>query len=278
MDIIVDVEKCTKCKACIESCPVHLFSMGTGSVEVRNEEGCMECGHCVSVCPVDAVHHTGLNLTDFLPCLESFHVSPDTLYHFLRSRRSCRTYEEREVSRKVLDNLIDIGRYAPTGTNIQDVEFLVIQDQGRIARLSKMAGAFYGEYVQMLESSNSPIPYQTARRMNAYRLYNKFSIEGKDRIFRGGKALILVHGPEANAVAPENCHYALFHIVLMAHAMGLGTCLSRTFVLAAEHSPEIQIELECPTGNKLFGCVGLGYPKYNFHKLPARKDPKIRWL
>jgi len=205
-------------------------------------------------------------------------VSPEQISHFLRSRRSVRTFDSREVPREMLERLVDIGRYAPTGTNIQDVEFIVIQHADQIANLSRMAGMFYGRYLRKLEELKDPVPYHIARRMDAFRLYYQYALEGKDRVFRGGQAAILVHGPEANAVAPDNCHYALSYIILMAHSMGLGTCLLRTFVMAAEQDPEIQKEIRLPNGHKLFGCASVGFPKYKFYKIPARMEPKVQWI
>ena len=79
-------------------------------------------------------------------------------------------------------------------------------------------------------------------------------------------------------MAPDNCHYALGCIILMAHALGLGTCLLRTFVLAAEQDPEIQKEIRLPNGHKLFGCASVGFPKYKFYKIPARMEPKVQWI
>jgi nitroreductase len=178
----------------------------------------------------------------------------------------------------MLEHLVDIGRYAPTGTNIQDVEYIVIRHPDRVARLSRMAGIFYGRYLRKLEESKDPVPYHTARRLEAFRLYHQFALEGKDRVFRGGRAAILVHAPEANAVAADNCHYALSYIILMAHAMGLGTCLLRTFVMAAEQDIEIQREIALPQGHKLFGCASVGFPKYKFYRMPARKEARVEWI
>jgi nitroreductase len=178
----------------------------------------------------------------------------------------------------MLERLVDIGRYAPTGTNIQDVEYIVIQHPSEVAKLSRMTGLFYGRYLEKLESSREPIPYHTARRLNAFRLYYEYALEGKDRVFRGGKAAIMAHGPATNAVASDNCHYALSYIILMAHSMGLGTCLLRTFCMAAENDPEIPKVLELPEGHRIFGAITLGFPKYIFYKMPARNREKVRWL
>jgi len=79
-------------------------------------------------------------------------------------------------------------------------------------------------------------------------------------------------------VAPDNCHYALGCIILMAHALGLGTCLLRTVVLAAEQDPEIQREILLPKGHKLFGCASVGFPKHKSYQMPARKEARKKMV
>jgi NAD-dependent dihydropyrimidine dehydrogenase PreA subunit len=50
---IVDVQKCTGCGDCIESCP-------TESIKLENEKAvinddCIECGACVDECPNETI-------------------------------------------------------------------------------------------------------------------------------------------------------------------------------------------------------------------------------
>ena len=204
MEIIsVNHNRCNLCGICVETCGQHIFLMKEKEVRIQREETCITCGQCVSVCAQEAIRHKGLNIQGFFPVREELKISPEQMYHFLRSRRSVRTFEPREVPREMLERLVDIGRYAPTGTNIQDVELILIQQSAQIAKLSRMAGMFYGRYLRKLEDSRDPIPYHTARRMDSFRLYYQYALEGKDRVFRGGQAAILVHAPEANAVAAD---------------------------------------------------------------------------
>jgi nitroreductase/NAD-dependent dihydropyrimidine dehydrogenase PreA subunit len=277
MKIAIDPAKCTRCGVCIEICPTYIFSTGSQLPEVHREQYCLSCGHWVAVCPEDAIRHEGLDTGNFLARKDSV-PSPDVIYHFLRSRRSCRTFEERAVPRDVLEKLLDVTRYAPTGTNIQDVEFTIIADPARVLRLALMAGAFYGRLVKEIEASKEPIPSRTARRMDAFRHYHEYSRQCIDKIFRGGKAVVLAQAPEGNIVGSDNCHYSLYNLILLAHAMDLGTCLSQTFVNAAQGDPEIQRELAIPSGQKIHGCVAIGFPKYEYYKLPARRSVKARWV
>ena len=46
----------------------------------------------------------------------------------IRSRRSIRRFERREVPHEALEQLVDAGRLAPTANNLQPWEFIVVTD------------------------------------------------------------------------------------------------------------------------------------------------------
>jgi nitroreductase len=237
----------------------------------------MACGHCISVCPAAAVSHTELNTAGFLPAPKTPPVSPEVLYSFLRSRRSCRVYEAKEIPRPLLEKLIEIGRFAPTGHNRQNFEFIVVQDRAKVGRLSKAAANFlFHNFIKEVESSPESNPLK--RMIPEFRMDYEFSLQGRDRIFRGAPVVILAHAPAEISSSVDNCLYAIFHMVMAAETLGLGTCLNRRFLLAAERSPEIAGELPLPAGHKIFGCVTVGFPKLRFHKMPPRNPAKVKWL
>lgn len=275
-NISIDRRKCILCEACVETCPVHIFFMTNSEVRVRNEEECMVCGHCVSVCPVEAVIHKGLDLSGFLPAPEGTAFSPESLYSFLRSRRSCRVYETKEVPGEMLGKLIDIARYAPTGFNRQNFEFIVVQDKAKVEELSKMAATFFGILLKEVEASPETHPFR--KLIYEFRKDYEFLSQGKDRIFRGAPVVILVHAPADIGASIDNCLYSVFHMVMMAETLGLGTCINRRFLVAVDRVPEIARELGVPAGHKIFGCVTVGFPKHKYNKLPSRKPAKVRWL
>lgn len=50
----VDVEKCTACGTCIDTCPSEAISMVDGHAFIDVDE-CIECGSCASECPEEAI-------------------------------------------------------------------------------------------------------------------------------------------------------------------------------------------------------------------------------
>jgi nitroreductase len=130
----------------------------------------------------------------------------------------------------------------------------------------------------MLSAPGVDLPPWLQSHMRGFRLNWEYSQQGKDRIFRNAPALIIVHAPAENVSAAQNCHLAMAHIMLMAQAMGLGTCIIGYFLTAAERDPSIIKELNIPETHKIFTCCTVGYPALTFRRLVQRKPPAVRWM
>ncbi|MBQ1331379.1 MAG: nitroreductase family protein, partial [Lachnospiraceae bacterium] len=57
----------------------------------------------------------------------------------IKTRRSTRKYLDRPVPRELLEQIVEAGRYAPSGGNNQTGHFLVVTDPAVLARLAEMA-------------------------------------------------------------------------------------------------------------------------------------------
>jgi len=275
--IEIDKEKCISCGDCVTVCP-SIFFWQDGTIQVMDEEHCTLCGHCLAICPVEAIAHGELNADEFVALPVNGNISPENLYTFLRSRRSCRVFSPKEVPKAVLEKLIDIARYAPSGHNSQNFEFLVIQNKELIQELAKRTAIFFGNLYKMLSAPGVEVPLWLQAHMRGFRLNWEYYQQGKDRIFRKAPALIIVHAPADNVSSAQNCHLAMAHIMLQAQSFGLGTCIVGYFLTAAERDPSIIKELNLPPQNKIFTCCTVGYPALTFRKLVPRRPPAVRWL
>lgn len=274
----VNENLCTLCETCVETCPSHIIFRQDDSIQTKDEEHCIVCGHCVAVCPEGAIEHNEMNTEEFLAVDENSQVSPESLTHFLRSRRSCRNYSQKPVPRELLEKLVDIGRFAPTAHNWQNVDVIVVEKPEMVKKLSTIASEFFGNTAQAMEASDDPIDEHMQDLLRGFKLIHQFHLDGKDRVFRGAPVAILLHGPEENNYARDNCLYTLFHMVMMAHSLGLGSCINGYFTAAAEWLPEIPELLNIQKGNKIFGCVTIGYPVHSFEKLTSRKAASVAWM
>jgi len=49
MAVVVDVEKCSGCKDCVDACPSSAITV-PDAVAVVSEDECIDCGACVDTC------------------------------------------------------------------------------------------------------------------------------------------------------------------------------------------------------------------------------------
>lgn len=59
----------------------------------------------------------------------------------LKTRRSCRSYQEKQISDEELQTILDCGLNAPSANNRQDSKIVVVQDAKLIAKLSALNAA-----------------------------------------------------------------------------------------------------------------------------------------
>lgn len=146
----VDAEKCNHDGLCAAVCPLKIIAFT--AVDNAGSEGnrlptpidgaeslCINCGHCVAICPTAALSHRAMTPGDCLPVNPDWLLTPEQVEHFLRYRRSIRTYKDQPVARETIEKLIHIARYAPSGHNLQPVSWQVIYGKEEVHRLSGLA-------------------------------------------------------------------------------------------------------------------------------------------
>jgi len=57
----------------------------------------------------------------------------------LKSRRSIRVFQNREIPKKVLEDIIDVARFSPTARNVQPWEFIVITNSETLGKFGALA-------------------------------------------------------------------------------------------------------------------------------------------
>lgn len=106
MFLTVDYSKCNRDALCVLECPARIIEMDDkGPVAIEGaEDTCIQCGHCVAICPESALKLDFLSPESCREVDENLHLTPDQVEHFLRSRRSIRTYRKKAVQPDVLKN------------------------------------------------------------------------------------------------------------------------------------------------------------------------------
>jgi nitroreductase/NAD-dependent dihydropyrimidine dehydrogenase PreA subunit len=268
----IDAEKCQRDGICVAECPVRVLELKPGDTVPaaipEADELCIRCGHCVAVCPTSALTHKTLSPELCLPVRKELALGPEQVEHFLRSRRSIRTYKKIPVDMDTFVKVIDIARFAPSGHNSQPVRWLVIQERKEVWRLAGMV-VDWMHYVQ----KEHPAVAQTLHMDRVITAWEA----GKDIICRNAPHLVVVYGNKANMAAQPACIIALTYLELAATAFGLGTCWAGYFNAAATSWPPLQSALALPENHTSYGAMMVGYPKFAYHRLPARNEADISW-
>jgi len=55
VEVKVDVEKCTGCGTCVDTCPVEVFEIRDEKSVVINNDECLVCRACEVQCPENAI-------------------------------------------------------------------------------------------------------------------------------------------------------------------------------------------------------------------------------
>ena len=109
----------------------------------------------------------------------------------LKTRRSCRAYQPRQVEEGLLQQGLEAGLYAPSGRGAQPVVFVVVQDQATLAELSRLNAAVMG-------ADTDP--------------------------FYGAPTVIVVLADRSRPTWVEDGSLAMGNLMNAAHALGLGSC------------------------------------------------------
>ena len=197
----INEELCTQCGECAADCPAGIIAMD-GYPKLTDEARCYRCQHCLAVCPTGAVSVLGKDPRASTK-LSGNMVDSGQLEILIKGLRAARRYTGKDLSQSLIDELLTIACYAPTGINSQSVLFTVVREAKVMARLrvevmsglaklkevGKLPEGFFGQYMGMALKS--------------------WQEEGKDIIFRGAPHLLLTSAPKNSPCPVQDTHIAL---------------------------------------------------------------------
>jgi nitroreductase/NAD-dependent dihydropyrimidine dehydrogenase PreA subunit len=293
MDWIVwDEDACTGCGLCQAVCLRRCLSAENGQVKaVTGPKTCSLCGHCLAVCPAGALTHQGMDEKNFPEVSAGDDLDPERFLAFVRARRSHRFFKDKKIPRPVLERLLEVVRYCPTGGNDQTVEVMVLGDQAVMRRLSALTVERYRLFVKELEEKNrraeeakeGPGPeleHAQVQLGKATRLLARWD-QGLDPVLRDAPCVLIFHSSPRASTPKDNCVIAAHTVTIYARTLGLESCyiglLDKAF-WAYEPLRQSLYGLGLPQGHGLYSVLILGYPRYKFLRAVDRQPVKIIWL
>lgn len=286
---VVDQDECKQCGRCLSVCSLDVLEMGEDGPEATGAAPCFRCGHCVAVCPRNAISHPGMKAEHFRELLpEDEGVTPDLLFDLLRKRRSVRNYTDEQVSEDEIMQLIEAAVQAPSGLNAQSWCFTIIQDSEELAHICRRTRAIYQVLLRMLDNRMSKFMLRLQVGQEAVEVLEEARpllegiVEGhktgSDRLLWGAPTLVIVHSPDEDPTGVESAHYAVGNFMLMATAMGLGTCLIGFLTAVAEQDARVRELIRLPEDHTLGAALVVGHPDVDYLRSVDKRAAEIEFI
>ncbi len=268
----IDQDKCRQDGLCASDCPTGVIQFdGKGSfpeMVPNGEASCIRCGHCVAICPHGALDHADVPLEQCPSIDKQLMLSEAQAEQFLRSRRSVRQFKKGPVDQATLQKVIDIARNAPTGSNAQLVEWVVINDREKLVQHCEQVIGWMQDLLKA-DPEAKAMPY-LPMLIQAWEA-------GVDVILRDAPCLVVAMAPKHDNNGMVNLTLALSYLELAAPVFKLGTCWAGLLQGAIAANPALKAEVGIPEDYPHHYPMMIGYAKVRYQRLPVRKAPKITW-
>lgn len=172
------------------------------------------------------------------------------MLELIKSRRSTRKYRPDPVADELLAQVLDAGRYAPSGGNNQTTHFLVIRGKNT---LEELAGLVKQEFSRM---EVTPGMYKSMA--NSIRA----SKNGPYCFYYHAPVLIIAANRFDYGNSMADCACALENMMLQANALDLGSCWVNQLKWLTENPVILGKlrELGLAEEERVFGAMILGWP------------------
>ena len=251
--VIIDTEKCIGCGMCGKVCAAH-------NLEIKNKkattimDSCILCGQCSAVCPKKASLMVGCG-DGQVEKTEKFHLNPNDVLNTIRFRRSIRNFKETEISKDIIEQILEAGRLTHTAKNMQDVSFVVLEKEKE--RVEQMAVSLFRKGKPFADLFSPMARNQT--------------IGERFFFFNAPIAIVVLAKDRTNGIlAAQNMEF-------VAEANGLGVLFSGFFTMAANASRKIKKAIEMPRGKRAAATLVLGYPDVKFLRSVQREELEVKY-
>ncbi len=165
----------------------------------------------------------------------------------IKGRRSIRAYKPDPVPREIIEDIIEAGNWAPSGTNSQPWRFTVLMGEKKT------------EFIEIMRRNiQEKKDDYTEQQINIFE-WSALSLEK-------GSAIILAWDKNKTWTSPQSIGACIQTIMLKAYDMGLGTLWVAAVRVAADELKKLYGKEKMD----LIASVGVGYPS---EKMIGKKGP-----
>lgn len=207
----------------------------------------------------------------------------------IRNRRSIRVFERRMPPRGLIAECLEAAAWAPSATNQQPWEFIVLAGEALAAVNAINENNFFDCLQGDAAFGNPPEPLKARQQEVLDAMFAAADRAGTDshdifesmlRFCDAPVAVYFASRADADGLYRLSTAAAIENFLLAAHARGLGACWLTVTVVCQE---DIKAHLQIPDDRELVAGIALGYPAADaplnaFARNRAPLEEVARWL
>lgn len=193
----------------------------------------------------------------------------------IKTRRSIRKYQNKAIPGRIVKEITEAARFAPSSHNSQPWRFIVITNRKKIKEtadcvkgwfkkliiMGRVASLFYKKIGEEIKSAE------------------KRAYTDKDLFLYDAPLVVLVCSKPGRFHA-KDCSCAAQNMMLAANSLGIGSCWIGFADLALNKSRAMMENLGVPKGHEIMATLAFGYPvKKPDSALPRKEEAGIiKWI
>ena len=262
MPITINTDLCCGDSLCVNVCPTSCLAMENGKAKNLKVArfACISCAQCIAVCSKDAISIDINNDNEIGEKIPSeLNITKEQFITLAKTRRSIRSYKDKDIPLELIEEALNMARFAPTAKNGQHTEWIVINGKQKVREFSSVIIDFM-----------RTVP-------SLKRMVQTFD-EGGDPIFRHAPSLIFAHCPTqfGKEYGEIDCTIAITYLELLLPCIDLGACWAGFAMSISKLYPPVNEFLQLPPKNTVYAGLMIGYPASKYLKIPPRKNLSLK--
>lgn len=190
----------------------------------------------------------------------------------IKQRRSIRKYKDEKIPKKLINEVIESAKYAPSSHNRQPWNFTVITNKKAIDELSASIRSWYDSIIKL----GTPLYFIKEVKKSVEGMRKRVNSE-KDLFFYHAPTIIIIHSPKKRFFL-QDCSCAAQNMMLAARSLNIGSCWIGFADIVLNKSRKIRKKLNIPLSHGIMATIALGYPEKFPEKALPRREVKEEWI